>query len=62
MYFQSVNKTFLSYWFTILKPQTIINRAINNKIQNPVMFIFGNKIKELFHYLYIEIISYFARD
>jgi hypothetical protein len=42
-----VNKTFLSYWFTTLRPEITTIRAIKNKIPTPHMFIFGNKIKEL---------------
>lgn len=61
-YFQSVNKTFLSYWFTTLSHAIITTRITNTKNQIAHMCILGNKIKELFNTLYIEIILYFARD
>ena len=61
-YFQSVNKTFLSYWFTTLNHAMITTRITNTK--NPIahIFIFDNEIKELYNNFYIEIILYFARD
>lgn len=55
-YFQSVNKTFLSYWFTTLSHAISTTMTTNTKNPtNPHMFIICNKIKELCHSHYIEI-------